>query len=92
MKTTVKYVCQECGYSSPKWLGKCPSCNEWNTLTEELEIPKSKYNPASVQANTGAASTTPKKLSQIKANEEKRFKTYSKELDRVLGGGIVPAH
>lgn len=89
MKTTVKYVCQECGYSSPKWLGKCPSCNEWNTLTEEIEIPKSKYNqPQSYnEANTN---TAPKKLSQIKTNDEKRFKTYSKELDRVLGGGIVP--
>lgn len=88
MKSTVKYVCQECGYTSPKWLGKCPSCAQWNTLTEELELPKSKYDTVSSQSlNT---SSVPKKLSQIKTGEEKRFKTYSKELDRVLGGGIVP--
>ena len=89
MKSTVKYVCQECGYSSPKWLGKCPSCNEWNTLVEEIELPKSKYDTVSAAKGTNTSSV-PKKLSQIKTNEEKRFKTYSKELDRVLGGGIVP--
>lgn len=88
MKSTVKYVCQECGYTSPKWLGKCPSCAQWNTLTEELELPKSKYDTVSSQSSN--TSSVPKKLSQIKTGEEKRFKTYSKELDRVLGGGIVP--
>ena len=87
MKTTTKYVCSECGYSSPKWLGKCPSCGEWNTLNEEVELPKTKY--ASVSP-TGSLSQAPRKLKDITTSEEKRFKTHSKELDRVLGGGIVP--
>ena len=87
MKSTVKYVCQECGYSSPKWLGKCPACNQWNTLSEEIELPKTKFDTSSATRTSG---TAPKKLSQITTDEEKRYKTYSKELDRVLGGGIVP--
>ena len=90
MKSTVKYVCQECGYTSPKWLGKCPSCSEWNTLVEEIELPKTKYGSVTAPASQVSNSSAPKKLSQIKTNEEKRFKTYSRELDRVLGGGIVP--
>jgi DNA repair protein RadA/Sms len=87
MKSSTKYVCQECGYSSPKWLGKCPSCNEWNTMVEEMETPKTKYDSVSHTSNSGQ---TPKKLKNINITEETRFKTYSKELDRVLGGGIVP--
>ena len=87
MKSSTKFVCQECGYSSPKWLGKCPSCNEWNTMVEEIETPKTKYDTTSYTSNSSQA---PKKLKNINITEEKRFKTYSKELDRVLGGGIVP--
>ncbi len=87
MKSSTKFVCQECGYSSPKWLGKCPSCNEWNTMAEEIEVPKTKYDSTSYTSNSGQA---PKKLKSINITEETRFKTYSKELDRVLGGGIVP--
>ena len=87
MKSSTKFVCQECGYSSPKWLGRCPSCNEWNTMVEEIEVPKTKYDSASCTSNS---SQTPKKLKNINITEETRFKTYSKELDRVLGGGIVP--
>ena len=86
MKITTKYVCQECGYSSPKWLGKCPTCNRWNTLVEETEVPQSKFAIASADSSEVQK---PKKLSQITTTEETRYKTHSKELDRVLGGGVV---
>lgn len=86
MKITTKFVCQECGYSSPKWLGKCPKCNKWNTMVEEAEVPQSKFDIASI--NIGEVQT-PKKLTDITATEESRFPTHSAELDRVLGGGIV---
>ncbi len=85
MKTTTKFVCQECGYSSPKWLGKCPGCSSWNTLVEETDILPTKFSITS----DSSENATPKKLADITTTNELRFKTHSKELDRVLGGGIV---
>ncbi len=87
MKSTTKYVCNECGYSSPKWLGKCPSCYSWNTLVEEMVQAQTKYSKI-----TGDASQVqkPLKLSEISAENDARIPTQLAELDRVLGGGIVP--
>ncbi len=84
MKQTTKFVCSECGYTTPKWLGKCPTCNSWNSFSEETEIQSSRYS-----ANTITTSTPPKKLSEISTDDAERITTHISELDRVLGGGIV---
>jgi DNA repair protein RadA/Sms len=81
------YACAECGQSSPKWLGQCPGCRRWNTLQEEVAAPEPK-GPA---RGWGAASTAkPVPLRDVEAGEEERQRTGIAELDRVLGGGVVP--
>ena len=77
------FVCSQCGYESAKWYGKCPGCGEWNTMNEE--IPQT-----AVKASKRAVSLQPvMKLQDITEDVEKRISTGIKELDRVLGGGIV---
>lgn len=88
-KIKTKYVCQNCGYINPKWLGKCPECLQWNTFVEEIE---EKMNPK-VQAMANAAlksNIKPVKINSITINREERFSTNIPELDRVLGSGIIP--
>ncbi len=83
-KAKTVYVCQSCGAQSPRWMGKCPDCGQWNTLVEErIERPKA----ASAAARSSAAE--PLALHEIKTGDEDRFATQIGELDRVLGGGIV---
>lgn len=84
MKNSTKFVCQECGYSSPKWLGKCPGCSSWNTLVEEADIQPTKFSTV-----TSDEIPQPKKLTEITATNELRYTTHSAELNRVLGGGVV---
>jgi DNA repair protein RadA/Sms len=83
------YTCTECGGTSPKWLGKCPSCGAWNTLVESVEesgTPKNRYNTSS----RGLIASQPvATLSEIEASDVDRQPTGIDELDRVLGGGIV---
>ena len=79
------YICSECGYESPKWYGKCPSCGEWNTMNEEVRD-TAKQSPAAARAVSYAP---PLKISEISTTDEIRYKTGSSELDRVMGGGIV---
>ena len=79
------YVCDECGFETPKWMGKCPGCGAWNTLTEDIRLPQS--SPAKATAPLRSLSALP--LSKISDSGEKRFVTGISELDRVLGGGIV---
>ncbi|AXX64132.1 DNA repair protein RadA [Bombilactobacillus bombi] len=87
-KVKSRYVCQNCGYISPRMLGRCPNCGAWNQLVEELEPTKStKQNSTSILHHSIAK---PQKLTEITFNEEKRVHTGLKELDRVLGGGVVP--
>lgn len=81
MKSKTVFVCSECGYESPKWLGKCPGCGSWNTLTEEISRPKS--------VDAYVAKSIPRKLKSIEIVEEDRYSTGLGELDRVLGGGVV---
>ena len=81
------YVCSQCGHESAKWYGKCPSCGEWNTFTEEVRETR-KINAPSVQERRGPSSE-PVPISQISTEDEQRYYTGSAELDRVLGGGIV---
>lgn len=84
-KTTV-YFCQECGFESSKWMGQCPGCKEWNTFVEETVDKKTAGKGK--QSIAREAKVMP--LSEIEMTKEKRVLTEYKELDRVLGGGIVP--
>ena len=86
-KVKTRYVCQNCGYISPRMLGRCPNCGAWNQLVEELE-PQKVIAP--VTPNFAGETKQPVKLSEITFNEEKRVHTGLTELDRVLGGGVVP--
>lgn len=81
------FFCQNCGYESPKWLGQCPGCREWNTFAEELVSTASLKKNGS--RNDGTVRTAPAVLSEIEMKEEDRVLTGIGELDRVLGGGIV---
>lgn len=88
-KKTV-FFCQGCGYESPKWLGQCPGCREWNTFVEETVVTGAgKKGKSSHAAGAAKAGSSVMKLSEIQTDERKRTKTGMKELDRVLGGGIV---
>lgn len=84
-KSKVVYVCNECGYQSVKWTGQCAGCGSWNTMTEDISTSaKSSY------VSSGSAKTVNAKLlSNIEVTDEHRYVTEIKELDRVLGGGIV---
>ena len=82
MKKTI-YICQECGGVSPKWMGKCPDCNKWDTFVEEIPMTKAKKQAV-------AAAVKPVSLFDISSDEDKRVATNIPEFDRVLGGGIVP--
>ena len=90
-KVKKAFFCQNCGYETVKWLGQCPSCNQWNTFVEELiqrETAKNNgwqhYNETTERTNKTIL------LNEIKSSEEKRLMTGDEELNRVLGGGIVP--
>jgi len=83
-KIKTKYVCQECGYISLKWMGKCPECESWQSFVEEFVESKKGNNKNSI-GNLGK----PIKLKDIELEMENRFSTFNGELDRVLGGGIV---
>ena len=87
-KVKTAFFCQSCGAQSAKWIGKCPSCGEWNTYTEEV---LEKSIPGKSRFDTRKASASrPRLLTEIEAREEQRFTSANHELDRVLGGGIVP--
>lgn len=89
MKSKTTYICTQCGYKSPKWLGKCPGCNSWNTMEETLVTEtKTSATKALVRESAGSA-RRPKKIGDVKIGFETRYKTGLRELDRVLGGGIV---
>ncbi|MDD3741347.1 MAG: DNA repair protein RadA [Bacteroidales bacterium] len=85
-KTKTVFVCQNCGYTSPKWAGKCSNCNSWNSFIEEIVVKedKNKSNLSNVVAGT------PQKIDDIKHSNFKRIDLYYSELNRVLGGGLVP--
>lgn len=88
MKIKTLYICQVCGSQSPKWVGKCPGCNNWNTLVEEQVA-----NETPTESKRGGAlflNDEPILLSDVSTKDEKRLKTEITEFDRVLGGGIVP--
>lgn len=81
MKAKTAFICQSCGFHSPKWLGRCPNCGEWDTLVEEVE--------QEVSAEFAFPPSKPVLYEEIKKAEKKRIKTGIEELNRVLGGGVV---
>lgn len=89
MKTKTTYICSECGYKSPKWLGKCPGCNSWNTIQETVITEKKTSATRAMSISNGGSVRMPKKIGDVKVGYETRYKTGLQELDRVLGGGIV---
>lgn len=84
-KDNIVYLCSECGYESNKWIGCCPSCNSWNTLSEYR--PPKEIKASAVVCTDSAVC----KLSEVQAEDTQRISTGISEFDRVLGGGIVPA-
>lgn len=87
-KAKTVFICQECGQESPRWLGKCPGCGGWNTMVEEMVAPAPALRPGiSPGLSTGEK---PVPIASVEAEDSPRFPTGSGELDRVLGGGIVP--
>ncbi|MGE9515971.1 MAG: DNA repair protein RadA [Solitalea-like symbiont of Tyrophagus putrescentiae] len=87
MKLKSVFVCNKCAYKSPKWMGKCPACKSWDTLIEEIETPIQKKN----LTNFGKQKQVlPEELSSIQIRDTGRIITQDEELNRVLGGGIVP--
>ncbi|MBI2613446.1 MAG: DNA repair protein RadA [Candidatus Levybacteria bacterium] len=88
MKSKVSFVCQECGYDSPQWLGKCPECGMWNSLKEISHFVETSRDKQNSIGNINK-NITPKRLSEIKFERKQRLLTGFSELDTVLGGGIV---
>jgi DNA repair protein RadA/Sms len=87
-KRKTVYLCQDCGYESPKWMGKCPGCSQWNSMVEEIIKPsttQSRGFVSSIHTNK-----KPEPITTIKREKEPRIDTQLSELNRVLGGGIVP--
>lgn len=78
------YICNHCGYETPKWYGCCPGCGEWNTMEEEIRTAQQQKNAKTITKTIYAET-----INEIDVDDEIRFKTGMEELDRVLGGGIV---
>lgn len=79
-----RFVCKACGYQSPKWVGRCPECGEWDSLVEEVEEKKSGRSISSVR------SSSPQAVNEIPIYKETRYRSEINEFDRILGGGVVP--
>lgn len=89
-KVKTVFYCQNCGANSPRWIGKCPSCNEWNTYAEEVIQPASKENQWRTDSRKEAKANKPRLISDIALESSPRITIPDAELMRVLGGGIVP--
>lgn len=90
-KLKKSYFCTSCGNESPKWLGRCPACGEWNTYTEELVAPKSSRNDhATFGYSTGTERNRPVPVHQVERSNFERIDLLNNEVNRVLGGGLVP--
>lgn len=80
------YVCNECGYEASKWYGKCPSCNTWNSMSEDVKVESSNNYKRAVTLSSGGGPTS---IKDVKSSEYERLDTCIKELNRVIGGGLV---
>ena len=83
------YVCRECGYDAPKWLGKCPSCGAWNTF-DELVVAKKGSSVAAAVTSSAVPKAKPQRVRDIEVGTTKRMDVGQSEVNRVLGGGLVP--
>lgn len=83
------YTCEQCGVQSPKWLGQCPDCNSWNSLVEEVTS-AAQLKSQKMVGYAGSAASTLTRLAEVELQTEMRLSTDSEELNRVLGGGLVP--
>ncbi|RNC84645.1 MAG: DNA repair protein RadA [Balneola sp.] len=88
-KTKVQFECSSCGHISPKWLGSCPTCGEWNTFVEVKTTAKSNVEHKAKISGV-ESSTSPQRLDEIETSEKSRFHSRISEFDRVLGGGFLP--
>ena len=88
-KAKTKFVCQECGYVTTSWLGRCPECGNWNTLVEELEV-TAKAGGAKSYLPTNNEKVKPRTIASVAQTKVERLATGIREFDRVLGGGVVP--
>lgn len=88
-KSKTLFFCQSCGYESPKWVGKCPSCLSWNSFVEEV-VSKNETDKNAWRQDSKSKVSKPKTLNEIESTGEIRILTPDEELNRVLGGGIVP--
>src|SRR3990172_3106469 len=88
IKVKTTFFCQNCEAQSGKWIGKCPSCNEWNTYVEEVIHKEEKHNGS--RSSSSQRATKPLRISEIEQSGEIRIALSDKELNRVLGGGVVP--
>ena len=84
-KAKTVFVCNECGYESPKWLGKCPACNSWNTFFEQKVV----ETKSTVTGKAVKERAVPQVLDEVVGKNESRIDTGIGELNRVLGGGLV---
>lgn len=89
-KSKTLFFCQSCGYESPKWIGKCPSCGSWNSFVEEVVSKNEPDRNEWRQESSKSRVSKPKTLNEIVSTGEIRIATPDQELNRVLGGGIVP--
>ena len=89
-KKKTKFMCQACGYESAKWMGRCPGCGEWNKMVEEVEITGKQPRGAFQHSSTTGLRSKAAPITSIETEQEQRVKTSLKELNRVLGGGVVP--
>ena len=87
-KAKTYYYCQECGYQSSSWLGRCPECGKWNTMVEE--VVKAAVTPVKASQRSISLTSKPKLIKDVTYSETSRIPTHYAEFDRVLGGGIVP--
>ena len=86
-RSAVTFACTSCGHQTPKWMGRCPGCGEWNTLQEEvIEAPAARSRVGARRASA----RKPVPLAEVEPLSVERLQTGSAELDRVLGGGLVP--
>ncbi len=89
-KTKTTYFCQNCGAQSARWIGKCPSCNEWNTYVEEVVSKAEDAKVPGIASTSKQRAAKPLLVTEINLFEQNRLPVYDKELARVLGGGLVP--
>src|SRR5262249_32293818 len=92
-RSTTIFACSACGHESVRWHGQCPGCNAWNTLVEEARAPAAGGGRGGARGGGGSgrrAAARPVRLAAVRAEELPRLRTGLGELDRVLGGGLVP--